>query len=305
MAKEDPTNAPPSNLPSEESLKALLKVGMVDNVQTILDMYPQHLPYKIVLKEGTHTLVNSVPGAELWLKKFITVDDELLALKDDVMKLSRVDDEVLITGESGTGKELIARALAGDREGSFLRINCAAMPENLLESELFGHKKGSFTGADKDKPGIIEAARGGVLFMDEIGDMPMLLQAKMLNVLQPVDGKRYIRRVGDNDEREVTCRFVFATHQGLKEMMGNGRFRHDLYARISTFELHVKPLRERREDIEPIVREVGRILKIAEEKINEFLAKYREDIINDKVDLSLNVRSLEKAVKRYNLLGKI
>jgi len=222
----------------------------------------------------------------------------------DALKLSQIEDEVLILGETGTGKELIARSLIGDRKGGFYRVNCAAMPSNLIESELFGHKIGAFTDAKSSKKGLFEIAKDGVLFLDEIGDLPLDTQAKVLNALQPIDGKRYIRPVGSNDEVEINCRVVCATHRNLEEMIENKLFRMDLYARISTFILSIKPLRNRKCDVVPIVKELGFILK-KELKAQEFIDKYIEDIMNDKLSLRLNVRSLEQSVKRFSTLGKV
>lgn len=297
-----PITKPP---PSEESLRELLKIpGMEGAVQQLLDQYPS-LKYRLETKtDGTIELVDSLTGAALWLKRFITLDDETISMKRDAAKLADVGDEVLITGETGVGKEIIARSQLGDRTGQFKRINCSAMPEGLLESELFGHTKGAFTGADSSKKGMVFEAAGGVMFMDEIGDMSPLLQSKLLTVLQPIDGKRYARPVGSNEEKEVTCRFVFATHQDLKQMIKDRLFRKDLYARISTFTLHIKPLRSRIEDIPPIIKEVGRLLGI-EKKAEEFLEKYMDKFVNDELSLEFNVRSLEQYLKRYNLLGKV
>jgi transcriptional regulator with PAS, ATPase and Fis domain len=292
-------------LPTEQDLRKLLSIpGMDDAVQQLLDQYPQ-LKYRLEHKQdGTVELVDSLTGAALWLKRFITLDEETIAMKKDAAKLADVGDEVLITGETGTGKEIIARAMLGDRVGQFKRINCSAMPEGLLESELFGHVKGSFTGADSNKKGMVFEASNGVMFMDEIGDMSPLLQAKLLTVLQPIDGKRYARPVGSNEEKEITCRFVFATHRSLWTMIGDGTFRKDLYARISTFELHIKPLRSRIEDIPPIIREIGRILGI-EQKAEEFLHIYIDKFVNNELNLDFNVRSLEQYLKRFALLGKV
>jgi transcriptional regulator with PAS, ATPase and Fis domain len=286
-------------IPKESDLQKLLDAGMPEAVQQLLDTNPE-LKYKI--EKGK--LVDSVTGAALWLKKFITEDEDTISLKSDAMKLAKVDDEVLITGETGTGKELIARAMIGDRVGSFNRINCAAMPEALIESELFGHKAGAFTGATSTKKGLIAAAQDGVMFLDEVGDLPLTTQAKLLNVLQPIDGKRFIRPVGDTEEKEINARFICATHRNLKDMVEHNLFRKDLYARISTFELHIKPLRQRKSDIIPIVNALGELLKV-QSKVQEFLDTYLDDMIDGKIDLSLNVRSLEQALKRYNILGKI
>lgn len=294
----------PRTLPTEHSLKTLLANGMTEAVQQLLDTNPE-LKFKIETGvDGLPVLVDCVTGAALWLKKFITADPETIAMKIDAMKLSAVNDEVLILGETGTGKEIIARAMIGDRTGKFCRINCGAMPDNLIESELFGHVAGAFTGASTAKKGLMEAAKDGVLFLDEIGDLPLTVQAKLLNSLQPVDGKRYIRPVGGTEEREINCRIVCATHKDVKEMVEKGLFRKDLYARISTFELSIKPLRQRKVDIEPIILELGETLKI-QPKVKEFIAKFKTQIFNDDLDLSLNVRSLEQALKRYNVLGRI
>ena len=287
-----PTQRP---LPTEEQLNSLLAAGMVESVQQLLDLNPS-LKYKI--ENGQ--LVDCVTGAALWLKKFITNDPETIILKQEAMKLASVNDEVLITGETGTGKEIIARSMIGDRPGPFVPVNCAGLPEHLIESELFGHARGSFTGAEKPKQGMMETAKDGVMFLDEIGELPLSVQGKLLRALQ----EKRIRRVGDNEEKDISCRFVCATHCDLGMMMSLQKFRKDLYARISTFELHIKPIRERKSDVESIVIAIGERLNVGS-KAKEFLLKYKDDIMNDKIDLSLNIRSLEQMVKRYALLGRV
>jgi two-component system, NtrC family, response regulator PilR len=160
---------------------------------------------------------------------------------------------VLITGESGTGKELVARAIHGlspRAEKPFVPVNCGAMTETLLESELFGFMKGTFTGADQNRAGVFEAAAGGTIFLDEIGDMPLAMQVKMLRVLQ--EGK--VRRIGASDEIEVDARVIAATNRDLAPMVEDGSFRRDLFYRISVIPMNVPTLRERREDI-PILAE--------------------------------------------------
>lgn len=284
---------------SQTQLEVLLANGMIPAVEEILRQYPE-LKFKI--ENGK--LVDLVTGAALWLKKFITQDDELLALKQDAMKLTKVDDEVLITGETGTGKELIARSMLGDRVGQFVRMNCGAMPENLIESELFGIVSGAATGVSKNK-GLIVTANDGVMFLDEIGDLPLITQAKLLNVLQPIDGKRYVRSVGSTEEREINCRFVCATHKNLKDMVSKGLFRQDLYARISTFELHIKPLKERMDDVQLLIKHIGTLLGMQQDKIEEFIPIFMSGLVNNTIDLSLNIRSIEQAIKRYRVLGKV
>jgi DNA-binding NtrC family response regulator len=159
---------------------------------------------------------------------------------------------VLITGESGTGKELVARAVhqLSSRTGRFIAINCAALPENLLESELFGHEKGTFTGADRDKPGLFEAADRGTLFLDEITDLPAALQPKLLRALE--EGE--VRRLGATQARAVNVRIVAATNRDLEQQVAQGQFRDDLYWRLHVLHVHVPPLRERVADI-PLLAE--------------------------------------------------
>jgi transcriptional regulator with GAF, ATPase, and Fis domain len=160
---------------------------------------------------------------------------------------------VLITGESGTGKELIVRALYQHSlraKAPFLAINCAAIPENLLESEMFGHEKGAFTGADRRRIGKFEQCNGGTILLDEVGDMPLALQAKMLRVLQ----EQSFERVGGNEAIRTDVRLISATHRDLKAWSDEGRFRQDLYYRLSVFTIHLPPLRERDDDLELLVR---------------------------------------------------
>src|SRR5262249_41489663 len=158
---------------------------------------------------------------------------------------------VLISGESGTGKELVARtlhALSPRRQGPFFAINCAALPETLIESELFGHEKGSFTGASERRAGCFEVAQGGTLLLDEIGEMPALTQAKLLRILE--DSK--VRRLGGKVEFEVDVRVVAATNKVPEEAVRGGSLREDLYYRLNVFHIHLPPLRERRDDIQSI-----------------------------------------------------
>lgn len=167
---------------------------------------------------------------------------------------------VLLTGESGSGKEGIARTLhhEGPRaDGPFVAVNCSAVPESLLESELFGSVRGSFTGAEHDRPGLFRLASGGTLFLDEVGDMPLMMQAKLLRVLQ----ENSVRPVGGHAETAVDVRVVAATHRCLAELVQRGAFRHDLYYRLAVVELRVPPLRERREDIPLLVEHTLRRLE--------------------------------------------
>jgi transcriptional regulator with PAS, ATPase and Fis domain len=158
---------------------------------------------------------------------------------------------VLLLGESGTGKEVVARELhrLSGRRGDFCAVNCAAIPANLIESELFGYKRGAFSGADRDKPGLIKSADGGTLLLDEIGDMPEAAQVKLLRVLQ----SKEIYPVGATEPERVDVRVVCATHRNLSRLQSQGRFRQDLFARINEYQLSLPPLRERKEDIYQLV----------------------------------------------------
>jgi transcriptional regulator with AAA-type ATPase domain len=185
--------------------------------------------------------VVGIPGA-------VGISRELQECGAAVASVAPTDVNVLLQGESGTGKEIIARAVhlgSERREGPFVGQNCAALPEALFESELFGHRAGAFTGASGDKPGLLEAAHGGTFFLDEIGDMPLPLQIKLLRVMQ----ERSVRRIGELESRPVDIRFVAATHKDLEEEIRHGRFRLDLYYRLKVVRLAIPPLRHRPEDI--------------------------------------------------------
>ncbi len=180
-------------------------------------------------------------------------DRSMQRVKALIEKVAPTASTVLIRGETGTGKELAARAVhrQSDRaDKPFVALNCGALPENLIESELFGHRKGAFTGADEGRQGLFEVASGGTLFLDEIGELPKATQSKLLRVLESGE----IRRVGDNDSFEVDVRIVCATHRDLTRMVQEGEFREDLMYRINTFEIQLPPLRDRLEDVPELAR---------------------------------------------------
>jgi two-component system response regulator GlrR len=195
----------------------------------------------------------AAPEGEEWRSEFITVSPRMEDTLRQARMVAQSEASVFIQGASGTGKELLARAIhkASARAAQpFVAVNCAAIPENLLESELFGHRKGSFTGAHYDHKGLIPSADGGTLFLDEIGDMPLPLQAKLLRVLQD----REVRPVGATQPVPVDVRIVSATHRDLESQMKSGLFREDLYYRLNVVSLSLASLAERREDIVPLAQ---------------------------------------------------
>ncbi|NPB08816.1 MAG: sigma-54-dependent Fis family transcriptional regulator [Thermodesulfobacteria bacterium] len=217
-------------------------------------------------------------------------------------KVAATDATVLILGESGTGKEVLANVihrLSPRKEGVFLKINCAAIPEGLLESELFGHEKGAFTGADRAKPGLFETADQGTLFLDEIGDLPLSLQAKLLRVLQ--DGT--IRRVGGLKEIKVNVRVIAATNRDLDAMVKEGTFREDLFWRLNVFAIKIPPLRERREDILPLARYfLTKFAKKHGKEVRDFSREAWELLLS--YHFPGNVRELENIVERAVILAE-
>ncbi len=223
-------------------------------------------------------------------------------LVDLARRISKVDSTVLITGESGTGKELIAHLVHDESAralGPFIAVNCGAITETLLESELFGHARGAFTGAAQDRPGLFEAANGGTLLLDEIGDVSPGMQVKLLRVLQ----EREIRRVGENKSRPVNVRVIAATNRELGADIQEGRFRRDLYYRLNVVQLHVPALRDRREDILPLARV---LLAASAERIKRPVTGLTPRAADQLLRYHWpgNVRELENAMERAVALGR-
>lgn len=249
----------------------------------------------------------SLPPEEVRIKpedsglEFLGLSQPFRLIKELIDKVKEVSSPVLVTGESGTGKELIARVIHHGgvrRRGQFVAVNCSAIPDNLLESELFGYARGAFTGALRDRPGLVEEAHGGTFFLDEIGDLSLPLQAKILRVLQ----EKEIRRVGENRSRRVDVRFISATHRNLEQEVAAGRFRQDLYFRLRIITIEIPPLRQRPEDILVLV--------------NHFLDKYCQEMNKPRaffspaaLDLLLrydwpgNVRELQNEIQRALVLS--
>jgi DNA-binding NtrC family response regulator len=217
-----------------------------------------------------------------------------------IERVADCDATVLVTGESGSGKEVVARELhrrSSRRDRPFVKVNCAALPADLLESEMFGHERGAYTGAATSTAGKFEAADRGTLMLDEVAEMPVALQAKLLHVLE--DGR--FTKLGSNRELEVDVRVIAATNRPLTPMIADGRFREDLYYRLQVIEIHVPPLRERREEIVPLARAFvrncaeheGRPVPVLTPRLEEALVAY---------DWPGNVRELENVIQRFVLL---
>jgi two-component system NtrC family response regulator len=244
----------------------------------------------------------STQRAESPLEGVITGSDSMLQVCRTVEKVAPTDATVLVLGESGTGKELLARSLhqlSSRRDHRFMAINCAAIPENLLESELFGYEKGAFTGAAKQTPGKIEAASGGTLFLDEIGDMPAALQAKLLRFLQ----ERVIERVGGRKEIPVDVRVISATHKDLFDLIRTNQFREDLYYRIGEVTISIPSLKEREGDALLLARVfLERISKQQGKQGHTFSKDAMMAIEN--YSWPGNVRELENRVKRAVIMAE-
>ena len=235
------------------------------------------------------------------LAGLITRDPALLRACRTIEKVAPTSATVTVLGESGTGKEILARALneLSGRKGRFVAINCAAIPENLLESELFGYERGAFTGASKQTIGKIETANKGTLFLDEIGDLPMSLQAKLLRFLQ----ERVIERLGGRDEIPVDVRVVCATHQDLKAKIARGEFREDLFYRLAEIVIEVPPLRERLADAVLLAQAFVQRMAVEQRRGSMSLAPDAVRVIEQQ-RWPGNVRELENVIKRAVIMAE-
>ncbi|AZZ94655.1 response regulator [Hahella sp. KA22] len=267
---------------------------MLASIKSILDRRPaKPSPPKLEAENSSaRTDINDLMFGEC---------TEMLKLFDLIGKVSPTDTTVLIQGESGTGKELAARALhmlSRRREGALICVNCAAIPETLIESELFGHEKGAFTGAVGARSGLIEAADGGTLFLDEIGELPLEAQARLLRVLQ--EGE--IRRVGSTQSKRVDVRLIAATHRNLKAMTKVGEFREDLFYRLNVMQLRIPPLRDREDDVIGLAK---MLLTKMGERMDKPNLKFDKDALTliRRYQWPGNVREMENAVERAVILS--
>jgi two-component system response regulator PilR (NtrC family) len=285
---------------STQTAVAALKLGAHDYLVKPFDVEELKVVVRNALEKQQLQEENLLLKAEFrtqyGLDRMVGVSPAMAALFNMVRSIAGTSSTVMITGESGTGKELVAKAvhaISPRRDAPFVSINCGAMPENLLESELFGHMKGAFTDAHQNKKGLFEAAHRGTLLLDEVGETLPSLQVKLLRVLQ----EKRIRRVGGTDEVEVDVRVVAATNRPLDRLVQEGRFREDLFYRLNVIPIHVPALRERREDVpllanhflERFGREMGKPLAKISSEAMECLMRY---------SWPGNVRELENVIER-------
>jgi two-component system response regulator HydG len=282
-----------------------MKLGAVDYIAKPFDHEEMLLTVERILKQRHLSRSNEVLQDEIAKEYPVTgiigSSPMMNNLFSKISKVAPTDATVLIQGESGTGKELVARALhtqSRRKDAPMISVNCAAIPESLIESELFGHEKGAFTGAATLRLGLVEAADGGTLFLDEIGELPLEAQARLLRVLQ--EGE--IRRVGSVQSRKVDVRLIAATHRNLKELASKAEFREDLYYRLNVLELHLPPLRARGQDVMKLAEFM---LQRSCEKMNRstmlLTHASRQAILQ--YQWPGNVRELENAIERAVILA--
>jgi two-component system, NtrC family, response regulator AtoC len=295
---------------SAESAVRAMKMGAVDYLTKPFDLDEVKLVLASIVEKGQLRqeveYLRKISAAELAHKEFIGTSEAVQALRQGAEKLAKASvSMVLVTGENGTGKELLARyvhhlmhAGSSAHPGPFIGINCAALPEPLIESELFGHEKGAFTDARSEMKGVFELASGGTILLDEIGEMKWNLQAKLLRVLE----ERTIRRIGGRHDIPIDAAVIATTNRNLDEAVRMGEFRIDLFYRLATFSLHIPPLRERTEDLLPLARHF----------LASFAAKYRRPApieLSPEADRLLrayawpgNVRELRNVMERIVVL---
>ena len=236
-----------------EGVVEAIKAGAFDFIQKLFDPEEFLIVIERALKlrrvRMENVALKQMLDTRFRFENIIGNSEAITQVFDLIRKISNTSANVLITGESGTGKELVAQCIHANSKRShkpFVPLNCGGLPEPLIDSEIFGHTKGAFTDAKQNRVGLIEHAKGGTFFLDEIGELPMPLQVKFLRVLE--DHK--IRRLGSNEEIEIDIRLISATNRNIEALIGEGRFREDLFYRINTFEIHLPPLRERQGDIQ-------------------------------------------------------
>ncbi len=282
-----------------------MKQGAVDYISKPFDHDEMLLSIARILREQQLTKENEVLKTQQKTTNTTGIIGSCPAMQEMYKRITRVapmSSTVLIRGESGTGKELVARALHEEsprRERALISVNCAAIPESLIEAELFGYEKGAFTGANTQRKGLVEAADGGTLFLDEIGELPLEAQARILRLLQ----EKEVRRLGATQTRSVDVRLVAATHRNLNQLAAEGRFREDLYYRLNVIELKLPPLRERGNDIIEIAE---KLLEKTCQRLHVAALTFDTDSINAMLAYPWpgNVRELENAIERAVILAE-
>jgi two-component system response regulator PilR (NtrC family) len=277
-----------------ESAVRALKLGAFDFVSKPLDLGVLRKLVGSAIRLGTRPdggVTTAVPGPRL-----IGRSQAMQQLREMIARVARSQAPVHIFGESGTGKELVARLIhdSGARsDGPFIAVNCGAIPTELMESELFGHKRGSFTGAVADKKGLVQSAEGGTLFLDEVADLPLHMQVKLLRVVQ----EKTVRPVGESREETVDVRILSATHKNLAQLVAEGRFREDLFYRINVIEMRVPSLRERPEDVpelaDAVLQRLSRRMKMETPHLSPEALQILENYA-----FPGNVRELENVLER-------
>lgn len=289
-----------------ESATDAMKLGAADYITKPIDLYRLQVLIRNIVERKQLISENRLLREQLTDR--FSVDGiiaESSAMSQVLNVAGRIADSnasVLITGETGTGKELIARTVhfSGSRHNNpFVAVNCAALPDTLLESELFGHEKGAFTGADRQRKGRFETAEGGTLFIDEVGEIPLSLQVKLLRVLQ----EKTFERIGSNISLQANARIVAATNRDLEAMIREGSFRQDLFYRLNVVSIRIPPLRERREDIPPLVE--GFVRRFASEN-NKRIAGISREAMDRLMKYSYpgNVRELENIIQQSVVLSR-
>lgn len=295
---------------STDNAVAALKAGAFDYLSKPIQLkqlrevvtaalnLPQHVPLadrnkKMVSRTATPLNGN---GNNVIGPRLLGESAPIVRAREMIAKLARSQAPVYVTGESGSGKEVAARLIHGDsarRDQEFVAVNCGAIPENLMESEFFGYRKGAFTGADSDRDGFLQAADGGTLFLDEVGDLPLAMQVKLLRVIQ----EKKVRRVGDTAEKAIDFRIISATHKNLAEKVQAGEFRQDLFYRLNVIELKMPSLREIPEDIPAMVAALVTRLSTQSGATPPALSEDAQNALAN-YDYPGNVRELENILER-------
>ena len=288
---------------SAENAVTALKAGAFDYISKPVELHQLRTMVQSALQLNAANTDDSAPRqtvkteseAATYSSHLVGQSDAMAHLRSQIARLSRSMAPIAITGESGSGKELAAREIHSQSpraEKAFIAVNCGAIPETLMEAEFFGYRKGAFTGANEDRVGFFQAANGGTLLLDEVADLPLAMQVKLLRVIQ----ERSVRKLGDNTEEPIDVRIISATHQNLAECVAQGKFRQDLFYRLNVISLDLPPLRERRDDIALLAEAI--LARISNQhSLHASLSPQALDALCS-YDFPGNVRELENVLER-------